>query len=294
MDREPHEKTEIYETELKTQDKKPFIVIIQGKELGKVHPISCPCTIGRSNGCDIRLMHPSVSRVHARITFDHGYYIEDDNSTNGVYIENKKIDGREAIQNGDIIRIGSQIIKFSLNTSSELVYHEEIYDMATKDPLTHLYNRRYFMDTGSSNIERSFRNKQKVCLATFDIDFFKRVNDSFGHAFGDTVLKDFAMALARFTRETDLAARIGGEEFAVLFFGASLKQVIAICKSILQYQKEKIYSVKDETFQVTVSAGVCALNQRSDSELSIDRLMAIADEALYQAKTQGRDQVVAI
>ena len=286
------EKTEFYEKTQIEFEKNPFLVVIQGKELGKVYSIKDGAIIGRSADCDIRLYHSSISRQHARIYFDKKYFIEDIGSTNGIYIENKKIVKKSAIQSGDIIRIGNHIVKFSLSTDPELVYHEEIYDMATRDALTHLYNRRYFIDTGSMDIDRCIRNRESVCLGMFDIDKFKSVNDEFGHSFGDLVIRGVANNMVKCIRTSDLAARTGGEEFSILFFGASLEQAQVLCTKIKELQASTTYKFKKKEVRVSVSAGVAMLPQTYTGDNPLSFLFESADTALYEAKHAGRNKVI--
>jgi len=161
----------------------------------------------------------------------------------------------------------------------------ELEMRAERDPLTGLLNRFSMRDRLQAEINRGLRSNQPLTLLMFDIDHFKRVNDNFGHQAGDLVIQDVAAVTQTTFRNYDLAFRIGGEEFLVCLPGVCLKQ--AAEKAELLRQQIQTRQVLPET-QVTISIGFAVANKTQD----LDIIIKHADDALYQAKRLGRNQVV--
>ena len=169
---------------------------------------------------------------------------------------------------------------------------QELIALANKDPLTNLYNRRYFNETSSLLFNLSKREKSNLTTLMIDIDYFKAINDTYGHLTGDKVLKNMADNLLQIIRETDVAIRFGGEEFIILLPNTALQGAKSIAQKICKtIAKEKIMSLNDNTsFQYTVSIGITICDCEND--IDIDNLIQRSDEALYRAKNAGRNQVV--
>lgn len=159
---------------------------------------------------------------------------------------------------------------------------------ASTDPLTGLSNRRRFDTLLERKIEDRRAGTGKGCIALFDIDFFKRVNDAHGHAVGDLVLETFAAAALRSVRSGDHVARLGGEEFGIILEDATIEQAMFICERVRQSIARDITPGPDGIeVSVTVSAGVAEITP----ERSRLQLMRAADDALYRAKAAGRDRL---
>jgi diguanylate cyclase (GGDEF)-like protein len=160
----------------------------------------------------------------------------------------------------------------------------DLRELAITDPLTRLFNRRKFLeDMAAANLVDR-RYKTGIAIILCDIDRFKTINDTNGHDVGDAVLIRFAEILKKNTRETDIVARWGGEEFAILVASNEATKVVAIAEKLRQ-------SIQDATFprslSVTASFGVAILGGDGD----IDTLMGDADKALYRVKAEGRNAV---
>ena len=156
---------------------------------------------------------------------------------------------------------------------------------AMTDPLTGLPNRRSF----KAAIDRCLATAQEGqdhCIAVFDIDRFKQVNDRYGHDAGDAVLRTFAEVVRRVVRDSDAIARVGGEEFAVLFHAITVPQALAICDRLRTEMAKAVTIIDEEAVRVTVSGGVALLGRRGP-----DFALKQADRALYTAKRGGRDQM---
>ncbi len=168
--------------------------------------------------------------------------------------------------------------------------NKKLEELSNTDPLTQLANRRFLMQTLEKEFRRSVRNKQPLALIMADIDHFKRINDTCGHQQGDVVLKAVAEALTDELREYDLAARFGGEEFALLLPGTELPQATAAAERI----RKRVARLKFEgclkEIGLTISLGVAAGPRQDIRE--IDDLVRLADDALYAAKREGRNRVV--
>lgn len=164
-----------------------------------------------------------------------------------------------------------------------------LMELSITDYLTHLYNRRYMMDSLDMEFLRTIRKKGELCLVLMDIDHFKSVNDTYGHQQGDMVLAAVAEAVQVELRRYDLAARYGGEEFAMVLPETSLHDGLAVAERVRQAVAEMIFPAPLHNLTVTISQGVAALP--SPYIDSVDILIRAADEALYRAKHNGRNRI---
>lgn len=161
---------------------------------------------------------------------------------------------------------------------------------ATTDPLTELNNVRQFERSFKRMISKAGEMKQPLSLLLIDIDYFKKINDSYGHGKGDEVLKTVSSVFRENSRDADLVARIGGEEFAIILFGCDSNHAKKIAEKIrTTIEAYQFKDLNEENFHVTISIGiVTCYNGRQ----KINELRELADEALYQAKYSGRNKVV--
>lgn len=164
---------------------------------------------------------------------------------------------------------------------------EEFERQAREDVLTGLPNRRAFDEVLSRDFARSRRAGHPLSLVMLDLDHFKRVNDTWSHAIGDKVLRDVADLLRASCRESDLPARLGGEEFALVLYDTQLEDALLICERLRSLFHAHPCWAEVEALRVTFSAGVV---QRTDGDTSPVQLIERADRALYQAKAEGRDR----
>ncbi len=167
---------------------------------------------------------------------------------------------------------------------------EELEFMATRDPMTGAFNRRAFFNRGELEWARSLRSGQPLAVITSDIDFFKKVNDTYGHHVGDLVIKDYANRAARQLRTTDVLARFGGEEFVIALPDAGRAQAMQVAERI----RAEIETRRDKALPAyTVSIGVAVAQWKAGQASDLEALIAEADAALYRAKQGGRNRVVA-
>lgn len=167
---------------------------------------------------------------------------------------------------------------------------ETLRQLATTDALTGIANRRSFMEKLADEFARFQRFSNPVAVLMLDIDHFKRVNDTWGHAVGDKVLHDFAAICQQVVRKVDVVGRLGGEEFAVLLPGCGMAGALALAERMREAVRSHVIQVGDASLQVRTSIGVSSF-ARSQQDASV--ALALADQALYEAKLAGRDQVKA-
>jgi diguanylate cyclase (GGDEF)-like protein len=161
---------------------------------------------------------------------------------------------------------------------------------ATIDPLTEIFNRRALLDAGRRVLGRIAWDKQPVAVLMFDLDFFKKVNDRFGHAAGDRALQIFARTAGAKLRATDIIGRLGGEEFAAVLPATSLQAAKTAAERVRVAFEAAAKEIDGMPIGGSVSIGATATE---DPDCDIDALLAMADKALYAAKAEGRNRVVA-
>jgi diguanylate cyclase (GGDEF)-like protein len=160
---------------------------------------------------------------------------------------------------------------------------------ALVDPLTGLANRRAFMDTAQRMFDRQAGDDAPISVLAFDLDRFKKINDTFGHPTGDHVLRIFAGLVSRTVRPSDIAGRMGGEEFALALPGCSADAALAIARRIRSSFQEEAYFVDGRPVGATVSVGVATVPEHG---ASLAEIIASSDIALYRAKDLGRNRVI--
>lgn len=184
-----------------------------------------------------------------------------------------------------IVFIAMLIVKYLIKSKD----FEQQYKLATTDGLTGLYNHRYFQEQMTNTLEHSKRYETEFSLIIIDIDYFKKFNDSFGHQCGDRVLRLVAQTLKRNVRATDIVCRYGGEEMSIILPNIGYQDAIftaeKLCKTIAE---QNIHTNNDKTAKVTISLGVATYPK--DAQTTQD-LIKIADDRLYKAKENGRNQV---
>ena len=163
-------------------------------------------------------------------------------------------------------------------------------EQATTDPLTSLKNRRAFNEIGRRHFALAQRHRHDLAVLMLDIDHFKEVNDTYGHPTGDRVLTRIGELLASSVRGGDTAARLGGEEFAVLLPNTSLPGAVLLATRIRQTLESTACSTAPRRIAVTASAGVACYSR--DKSESLEQLLEVADRRLYVAKQGGRNRVV--
>lgn len=182
----------------------------------------------------------------------------------------------------DFLTIFAQQIEMAI-TIADLF--QAVREQAVTDALTGLYNRRYFEEYISKEVTRSLRQKQPFSVIGLDLDFLKKINDEYGHAYGDLAIKTVADVLKKNARSIDVAARMGGEEFNILLSGIDSTGAMAAAERIRKAIEEREL---DTIGHITASIGAATFLEHSDS---LDELLELTDQAMYQSKRNGRNQV---
>ena len=281
---------------------RPTLVFLTGDLLAVPIPLERDEVIlGRATESDVRINDTKVSRQHARIKkiFNPGndetnYSLEDLYSKNGTFLNGQKI-GQEFLQHGDKISIGNHILRFELLDEIDREYQLKIRRLLSHDDLTGLLSSRSFFSELKRETSNSANLNRQFCVLMMDIDFFKNVNDTFGHLTGSRTLEEIGHCITQIMRSGDAAARFGGEEFAAFLLDAELAQGMTAAERIRQTVENQPFSVTSkgkvsETHHITISIGVA--NFPNDSIDPIE-LVEMADSALYRAKREGRNRVCA-
>jgi len=166
---------------------------------------------------------------------------------------------------------------------------EKLVELATTDPLTGLYNRRHFFEIATLEIERSKRYNHPVACIMFDVDFFKKINDSFGHLFGDQVLQEMVKRCRINIRSLDIFARYGGDEFVILLPETGPRRALRQANRLINTFRSQDLQVGNVNTSITLSMGIASMN--GDSDLMLDTLLVRADQALYASKAKGRNRI---
>ncbi|MEW6481891.1 MAG: diguanylate cyclase [bacterium] len=187
-----------------------------------------------------------------------------------------------------------RLIKLLTDNSSIAIenglLHKKIEELAITDGLTSLYNHRYFKETLHKEIKRSERYNLVFSLLMFDIDNFKKINDTYGHPKGDEVLKGLSqIAKEIFQREIDVVARYGGEEFVIILPQTTKERALTVGEKMLSLVRERLYIMAGLPEVVTISLGIASYPDDGGRE---EAIIQAADKALYQAKKEGKDRVV--
>ena len=183
---------------------------------------------------------------------------------------------------------GPAVLAFVTDITERKRLEEELQQQATTDELTGVFNRRHFINLAQEELKRAIRLKHPMTIALIDIDHFKHINDTYGHAAGDQALLSFTHICKKNFREIDVFARFGGDEFALLLPEATPAQAYDAVERIQLALAAQPIDLDGNPVSITVSAGIS--NLANDHE-SLDTLLGRADRALYRAKEAGRNRI---
>ena len=275
--------------------KQASLIVIGGIDLGCSFPLSTTRStlLGRDNDCGGVIHDDGISKRHAEVFFENRekYVIKDLGSTNGIYVDGHKVQ-RHVLKDGDKILIGRRtILKFMLQDPVELEFQRQMYRSSVRDPLTGAYNRKHFDERISSEISFTRRHRVPLTLIMIDLDYFKKVNDTYGHQVGDQVLMAVSDTIMDALREEDIFSRYGGEEFMVLARGINEIGGLALGERLrCMIEEMKITTLDGTSIPVTISLGVGTVP--GGVAASSTHLLRMVDDNLYQAKRNGRNCVV--
>jgi diguanylate cyclase (GGDEF)-like protein len=282
-----------------TSKEHAFLLVLAGPQLGAIYPLpgTRDLVIGRRDDADILLGDDGVSRRHAtiRVAGDHAL-LRDLGSANGTYVDGTRVQ-EATLSNGSRVHVGMQtVLKFIWADDIEADFQRKLVEGALQDPLTGLYNRRLLEDRLGSELAGALRHGRLVSVLMIDIDLFKNVNDTYGHLAGDEVLRMVANTVRATIRKEDFVARFGGEEFVVIARETALDGAKLLGERIRKAVERARCVWQDEELRATVSVGVTVseLPARYVPGETERVLVEAADRALYRAKQDGRNRVVAV
>ncbi len=252
-------------------------------------------TIGRSQENLLWLDEPEVSRRHARLDLvQAGERVElrDLDSTNGLYVNGRKVEARTApvlLRSGDVLRVGGHAFKLKRMDPLERQYHQAVMAQTTVDPLTGVSNRATVLHQLEKHHELARRHRRPLTVILADLDHFKRINDTHGHAAGDEVLRAFGGLLTGRLRGSDYVGRLGGEEFLMVLPETTAAMALHVAEKLRRGLEEAPVAFQGMSLRATCSLGLAEMNS---ADADGGDLLARADAALYQAKAEGRNRTV--
>ena len=278
----------------KAKEQEACLIIIRGTPQGHRYFLTqAEMTLGRDAAADITVSDQVISRKHAKVTKEGGkVFITDLGSSNGSFINDKKIEPGKAVAlaKEDMIKLGNSIFKFLPAGELEILFYGNLGSAAHTDALTKIYNKGYLLEALEAEFKRAKALHTDFSLLFFDLDHFKKVNDTYGHDAGDYVSREFAgLVRGGFVRPKDVFARYGGEEFVVLLANTGAQAAAEIAEKVRHAIESHAFIYEGKRLPITTSMGVAEL--RADIE-SAQTLLEVADKALYAAKQGGRNRVV--
>jgi two-component system, cell cycle response regulator len=278
---------------------KPCLVLCSGVDAGQRFDLDPgPQIIGRLPEAQVRVDGPDISRRHAELLVGAGMVVlKDLGSANGTLVNEVRVDDTVALKEGDLIRISNVLLRFHSHNSVDLVLQERLHRQTTTDTGTGAHNRKFLADVLRQAYARSRREQRPLSVICYDLDHFKQVNDTYGHAAGDTVLRMTTDIARAELRDGDLLARVGGEEFTIVLENTPVAGALELAERIRAAMELFPIGLPDPVnrqssrpieHHQTVSIGVAELLPEMNNE---QELLEAADRALYQSKRNGRNRV---
>ena len=264
--------------------------------------------LGRGDDVDFRMTNSTVSRTHARFEFTGDViYLEDLGSTNGTFVDEEPIQGAVVLPGSCRIRLGQYtVLQFVSVDEGGAVAYQRLQRAMFIDTLTGTGNRRYLNRRLEEELSFGLRHDESVGVVLADLDHFKLVNDTWGHPVGDKVLAEVGGIMEDKVRVEDSVYRYGGEEFCILVRGIDEAGLLVMAERIRKAVERLVVAIDGDEVRITVSIGIAVvLPEAADDPQTINeatlegedagrhRVIALADQALYRAKENGRNQVVA-
>lgn len=284
----------LQQREKKAMPSRPCLTQIAGSQMGRTIALdNRQVLLGRKEDCQIVINDPGASRVHAVIRMIQGKpALEDMGSTNGTFVNGRPIK-LHWLHNQDRIAIGhSTLLRFSYQDEVDEQYQRRLYENATLDALTGLYNRKYLLDRLTADFSHSRRHGRPISLLLLDVDYFKHINDVHGHLAGDAVLTQLAKLLKQASRSEDLVARWGGEEFMLIYRDVDTTGATISAERIRRLISKTPFNYDSQSIDVTVSIGIASLS--SGDYGTQQEFIHAADQFLYQAKRKGRNRIESV
>lgn len=274
------------------------LVHVNGEHAGQRHAmVGDKLVIGRAPNCELCLDSAGISRLHAELRERDGQiWLHDLGSSNGTWLNDRRVDMPLVVKDGDVLRLGNVLFKFYERHSLDALLHDRLYRLATVDAGTDCYSKKYLLETLEREVQLARRGSRPLTVVALDLDQFKAVNDRFGHNAGDEVLRGVAAAVQAAVRPTDVLGRMGGEELTAVLPDTDIATAVELAERMRRAVASRLFELRDAAsgglvmHRQTASLGVAALGPAMKTARD---LLGAADEQLYAAKRGGRNRVIA-
>ncbi len=278
---------------LKAKEQEACLIIIRGTPQGhRFFLTQKEMIIGRDPNADICVADQSISRKHSKITKkEKKVQLTDLGSSNGTFVNDKKLPQGQSVflAKEDMVKLGNSILKFLPAGELEILFYGNLGSAAHTDPLTKIYNKGYLLEALDAEYKRAKALHTDFSILFFDLDHFKKINDTHGHECGDFILKEVVRIIKNgFVKPKDIFARYGGEEFVLLLSNTNIDSAKDLAEKIRNLVATHPFIYEGTRMTVTTSIGVAELTKEMDSAHG---LIKAADKALYSAKNSGRNKV---
>lgn len=271
-----------------------YLIVLAGPDVGQMYQVEQDeVVLGRAADNQLRIHDAGISRKHAKLVRrqDGDVYIEDMGSANGTFLNGGKLVKPQQLRDGDKITLGSTtILKFTYHDQLDDDFQRKMLEAALRDGLTGAFNKKYFLDQLTKEFSYAKRHRTALTLIMFDVDHFKRLNDTYGHLAGDHVLVELGKLSHLSVRSEDIFARYGGEEFAIICRDVTMHQAAALGDRLRRAVEQMDFRYHNQRMPITISIGVAGI---PEIPVSLpEELIEAADTALYAAKNNGRNCVM--
>lgn len=294
MSDDPTESSKFEIDKIAANESQPSIYLqwLSGKNVGRLVRLEAgDVVLGRSASADLQIEEDDISRKHALISVasNGDVTITDLGSMNGTHV-NGVTSKQTKLRDGDNVQLGAKtVFKLTYQNALEEEVQNRLYESATKDSLTGIYNKRFFLERLNQEFSYCSRHEVALSLIVFDVDSFKQVNDTYGHRGGDHVLEAVAQAVLKAIRTEDILCRVGGDEFAIIVRDLSELPVKRAAERARAAVAQQLISFQKNHIPVTISVGCATITPGNFG--STEELLAAADRYLYAAKKQGKNRV---
>lgn len=280
---------------------RPCLIRYSGSDAGQRFDLDAgELVLGRGEGADLKVDGHGISRRHAALQVGpQSVMLVDLGSANSTFVNDERVVDPVTLRDGDLVRLANVVFRFHDRRSLDAVLHQRLHRLATVDALTGIANRRQTYEVLQREVARARRSSQPLSLLCCDLDHFKSVNDSHGHAAGDSVLTQCAALMRSELGTDDMLGRWGGEEFVVVARDTAFEQALGLAERLRSAMAGHAFELevvdqgrlRKVLHRQTVSIGLALLKPEMHDEHD---LLATADRRMYAAKRDGRNRVVAI
>lgn len=268
------------------------LLVVQGAEVDLGRHLMCdrPITIGRDERADLTLSDGSISRAHCQVKrLETGRYVLIDlGSTNGTLINGTRIDGQVPLNPGDKIFLGSSVIRFAYSDQLDHQFHSRLEEMVSIDPLTGMTTKRQYDALYDAMVERATAEETPLVVMVMDMDGLKQINDTHGHEMGGYAISEVAAIIRSVLEEHGHLCRFGGDEFCGCFPNMDRPTAVVLAETVRDRVARHDFERDGTRVEPTISIGVAAY---PDDVVNPRQLFTRADQAMYEAKRAGKNQV---